>query len=91
MALLVGGGVDGPLVQDRVDGDGRLARLAVADDELPLATADGDEAVDGLWSQCRETAALSGVRSGSPAGRGQLPARSEPVGLKDGHMFGVNS
>jgi len=33
--------VEEGLVEDRVDGDGRLARLAVADDELALAEADG--------------------------------------------------
>ena len=31
-----------------VDGDGRLARLAVADDQLTLAAADGDHGVHGL-------------------------------------------
>src|SRR5690606_6588688 len=36
------------LVDDRVDRDGGLAGLAVADDELALAAADGDHAVDGL-------------------------------------------
>ena len=36
------------LVDDRVDGDGGLARLAVADDELALAAADRDHRVDGL-------------------------------------------
>ncbi len=36
------------LVDDRVDGDGGLARLAVADDQLALAAADRDERVDGL-------------------------------------------
>ena len=36
------------LVDDRVDGDGGLAGLAVADDELALAAADGDHRVDGL-------------------------------------------
>ncbi len=36
------------LVDDRVDGDGRLARLAVADDQLALAAADRDQRVDGL-------------------------------------------
>jgi hypothetical protein len=38
----------GLLVDDGVDGDGGLAGLAVTDDELALATADGDEGVDGL-------------------------------------------
>ena len=36
------------LVQDRVDRHGGLAGLAVADDQLPLAPADGGHGVDGL-------------------------------------------
>ena len=36
------------LVDDGVDGDGGLAGLAVADDQLALAAADGDHGVDGL-------------------------------------------
>ncbi len=36
------------LVDDRVDGDSRLAGLPVADDQLTLAAADGDHRVDGL-------------------------------------------
>jgi hypothetical protein len=36
------------LVDDRVDGDGRLARLAVADDQLALAAANGGHGVDRL-------------------------------------------
>jgi hypothetical protein len=36
------------LVDDRVQRDGRLAGLAVADDQLALAAADRDHAVDGL-------------------------------------------
>src|SRR5215213_3836468 len=36
------------LVEDRVEGDGGLAGLAVADDQLALAAADRDEGVDGL-------------------------------------------
>ncbi len=36
------------LVDDRVDADGRLARLAVADDQLALAAADRGHGVDGL-------------------------------------------
>ena len=35
------------LVQDGVDGDSGLTRLTVTDDELTLATADGDHRVDG--------------------------------------------
>ncbi len=38
----------GLLVDDRVDRDGGLAGLAVADDQLTLAAADGDHGVDGL-------------------------------------------
>ncbi|OEI69570.1 acetylglutamate semialdehyde dehydrogenase [Curtobacterium sp. ER1/6] len=38
----------GLLVDDRVDRDGRLAGLAVADDQLTLTAADGDHRVDGL-------------------------------------------
>src|SRR5439155_14939593 len=37
-----------PLVDDGVDGDGRLAGLPVADDQLALAPPDGRHAVDGL-------------------------------------------
>ena len=36
------------LVDNGVDGDGGLAGLAVADDKLTLAAADGDHGVDGL-------------------------------------------
>ena len=36
------------LVDDRVDADGGLAGLAVADDQLALAAADGRHGVDGL-------------------------------------------
>ena len=36
------------LIDDRVDGDRGLARLAVADDQLALAAADGRHGVDGL-------------------------------------------
>ena len=36
------------LVDDRVEGDGGLARLAVADDQLALAAADRDQRVDRL-------------------------------------------
>ena len=36
------------LVDDRVDGDGGLAGLAVADDQLALAAADRGHGVDGL-------------------------------------------
>ncbi len=51
--LLADGHVDafharGFLVDDGVDDDGRLARLAVADDELALAASDGNHGVNGL-------------------------------------------
>ena len=51
--LLADGHVDAEhvlalLVDDGVDGDGGLAGLAVADDELALAAADRDHRVDGL-------------------------------------------
>ena len=51
--LLADGDVDADealalLVDDRVEADGRLAGLAVADDQLALAAADRDERVDGL-------------------------------------------
>src|SRR3954462_14181292 len=36
------------LVDDRVDRDSRLTGLAVADDQLPLAPADGNHRVDSL-------------------------------------------
>ena len=36
------------LVDDRVDGDSGLAGLAIADDQLALAAADGDHGVHGL-------------------------------------------
>ncbi len=46
--LFVAGGVDALLVDDRVDRDGGLAGLAVADDQLALAAADRDQRVDRL-------------------------------------------
>ncbi len=51
--LLADGDVDAlhaqaTLVEDRVDGDGGLAGLAVADDQLTLATTDRDQRVDRL-------------------------------------------
>src|SRR6185312_13801337 len=40
----------GLLVDDRVDGDGRLTGLTVTDDQLALASADRDHGIDGLDS-----------------------------------------
>mmetsp|Transcript_45084 Transcript_45084/g.82407 ORF Transcript_45084/g.82407 Transcript_45084/m.82407 type:complete len:200 (-) Transcript_45084:383-982(-) len=48
MSLLVRTGIDRLLVQDGVDGNGCFPRLAVANDELPLPTSNGDKAVHGL-------------------------------------------
>src|SRR5208282_5718846 len=48
LQLLVARLVDVALVDDGVDRDRRLAGLAVADDELALAAADRDQAVDRL-------------------------------------------
>ena len=36
------------LVQDSVDGDGSLAGLTITDDQLTLATANGNHGIDGL-------------------------------------------
>src|SRR6266511_1807472 len=52
-SLLAHGDIDAlhalaALVQDRVDGDGRLPSLAVADDQLALAATHGCHGVDGL-------------------------------------------
>ena len=44
------------LVDDRVERDGRLARLAVADDELALAAADRDHGVDRLQARLHRLA-----------------------------------
>ncbi len=51
--LLADGDVDADdagalLIDDGVESDGRLAGLAVADDQLALTAADGDHAVDRL-------------------------------------------
>src|SRR6478735_3861991 len=48
LGLLVAPRVDRFLIEDGVEDDGGLAGLAVADDQLALAAADGDERVDGL-------------------------------------------
>jgi len=48
LLLRVVGVVPLPLVEDGVDGDGGLAGLTIANDELTLATTDGDHGVDGL-------------------------------------------
>ena len=48
LLLLVSGLVEALLVDDGVDGDGGLAGLTIADDQLTLATTDGHQRVDGL-------------------------------------------
>jgi hypothetical protein len=48
------------LIDDRVDGHGRFTGLAVADDELPLTTPDGDHGVNGF------NACLEGLFNGLP-------------------------
>src|SRR5262245_45571181 len=49
--LVVAERVDRFLVEDGVKDDGGLAGLAVADDELALAAADGDERIDGFQAR----------------------------------------
>ena len=48
LGLLVAARIDRFLVEDGVEDDRRLAGLAVADDELALAAADGDQRIDRL-------------------------------------------
>jgi hypothetical protein len=52
LLAFVGAGVDGLLVDEGVDGDGGLAGLAVADDQLALAAADGNSASIALRPVC---------------------------------------
>jgi hypothetical protein len=58
--------VEEGLVDDHVEADGGLARLAVADDELALAEADGHHGVHG--GHAREEGAVDGL-AGDDAGR----------------------
>ncbi len=65
--LLADGDVDADdvvalLVDDRVDRDGGLAGLAVADDQLALAAADRDHRVDGLEAGLQRLVAPAGAR-----------------------------
>ena len=70
------------LVDDRIDGNGRLAGPAVADDQLALSPADGDHGVDGLQ------AGLQGLfhRHAGDDSRGLLFDVAEILGL-DGGAF----
>ena len=61
------------LVDDRVDGDGRLPRLTVADDQLALTAADGDHRIDGLEAGLEGL--VHGLASGDAGGQ-HLPQRS---------------
>ena len=94
--LLADGHVDADdvlalLVDDGVDGDGGLAGLAVADDELALAAADGDHGVDGLDARLQrllDRLALDDARgheldrAGSLlVSMGPLPSSGSPRGL----------
>ncbi len=81
-ALLADGDVDADdarvlLIDDRVHGHGGLAGLAVADDELALSAADGNQGVDGLEAR------LHGLVHASPLhdGRRDLLQRIVNRGL----------
>jgi len=65
------------LVDDRVDRDGGLPCLAVADDELPLSAPDRDHPVDGLDARLQRS--FTGWRwmTPRPSLDGQLPLRSD--------------
>ena len=66
------------LVDDRVDRDGRLARAAVADDQLPLAAADRDHRVDRLETR------LERLRHGLPLDHARsLELEGSPLGGLD--------
>ena len=65
----------GPLlVEDRVDGDGRLAGLAVADDQLALAAADRRHGVDRLDAGLHRL--VDRLPAGDARARSTRPARS---------------
>ncbi|KAB5588085.1 Acetylglutamate semialdehyde dehydrogenase [Ceratobasidium theobromae] len=97
-ALLAGRDVDAPnllvgvpglpgrlLVEDGVQRDGRLARLAVADDELALAAADRDHGVDGLEPGLQRLVdRLAGHDSGSLELEGAAPLRLDLAEAVDG-------
>src|SRR5205814_4742790 len=94
--LLADGDVDAlhalaPLVDDRVDRHGRLARLAVADDQLALAPADGRHGVDRLDAGLQR---LGHRLAGDDAGRLHLEAaalvRRDGPAAVDGFAEGVD-
>src|SRR5262249_37084136 len=51
LLALVAAGIDRLLIEDRIDDEGGLSGLTVADDQLALATADRHQAVDGLQAR----------------------------------------
>ena len=65
------------LVDDGVDGERRLTRLPIADDELTLAAADGNHGVDGFQPRLH---GLADRLAGDNAGRHLLDRRG-PLGL----------
>ena len=73
------------LVQDGVDQDRRLARLAVADDELALAAADGHHRVDGLdpgLERLRHGLAVDHARRLALDGHLEQLARDRPLAVE---------
>ena len=65
------------LIEDRVDGDGRLAGLAVADDQLALAAADRGHGVDRLDTGLHRL--VDRLPSGDPGSRSTRAAGSSSV------------
>ena len=94
--LLADGHVDAAhvlaaLVQDRVHCDGGLARLAVADDELALATADRDQRIDRLDPRLHRL--VNRLAAGDPRGLHLHAAgldRTEGALAVDGFAEGVH-
>ena len=78
------------LVEDRVDGDGGLAGLAVAEDQLALAAPDGDERVNDLEARLERHrdggASHDGERRGvrSADVRWKAPGRARRAGGRAG-------
>ena len=64
-----------PLVDDRVDGNGGFAGLAVADDQLPLTPADRDHGVDGLDAGLQRLADLLAIHHARRLELKRTPAR----------------
>ncbi len=75
------------LVEDRVDGDGGLARLAVADDQLALAAADRGHGVDRL--DARSASARRPAAARRSRARSTRPAASRSVTI--GPLLSIGS